>query len=251
VPLRHPGGYGARADEPCTTTRGEIVTTPSKSSEGRLHFPFEDPVESLPATAQKILRAATSLLADKGYDAVTLENVAAAAGVNKASIRYNFGNKAGLIIAVADALIHDECLRLAADVESVPQEERLHAAMVGMRRMILDANSFRGFFDILPHALREPELRTRLFSLYVWWYHQNLKWLGLAVPGAEDNEMLMGLAELIAAIPDGLSVQAGLNPDGFELGRPLATLEFLLRNSMDRLLEIASEVAGQETASAV
>ena len=198
-------------------------------------------METLPATAQKILKAAQGLLAEKGYEAVTLENVASAAGVNKASIRYNFGNKAGLISAVADALIHDEMLRIAADTESVPEEERLHAAMVGIRRMILDADSFRGFFDILPHAFRDPELRIRLFALYEWWYHQNLAWLGLAVPGAETNEMLMGLAELIAAIPDGLSVQAGLNPDGFELSRPLATLEFLLRNSMVRLLEMAAE----------
>jgi TetR/AcrR family acrAB operon transcriptional repressor len=223
------------------------VTTSKQSAKGRLRFPFEDPVESLPATAQKILKAAQGLLAEKGYEAVTLENVAAAAGVNKASIRYNFGNKAGLIIAVADALIHDECLRIAADIESVPEEQRLHAAMVGIRRMIVDADSFRGFFDILPHAFRDPELRARLFALYAWWYQQNLKWLGLAAPNAEGNEMLMGLAELIAAIPDGLSVQAGLNPDGFELSRPLATLEFLLRNSMDQLLQIAAESAAQET----
>jgi AcrR family transcriptional regulator len=223
--------------------------TASQKPKGRLQFPFEDPVESLPATAQKILKAASALLAEKGYEAVTLENVAAAAGVNKASIRYNFGNKAGLIIAVADALIHDECLRMAADVESVPREERLHAAMVGIRRMIVDADSFRGFFDILPHAFRDPELRGRLFALYEWWYHQNLTWLGLAAPGAEDNEMLMGLAELIAAIPDGLSVQAGLNPDGFELSRPLATLEFLLRNSMVQLLEIAASTGAEEAAA--
>ena len=58
--------------------------------------------------------------------------------------------------------------------------------------------------------------------------------------------MLMGLAELIAAIPDGLSVQAGLNPEGFELSRPLATLEFLLRNSMDQLLAMAAAAAAEE-----
>jgi hypothetical protein len=115
--------------------------------------------------------------------------------------------------------------------------------------MIVDADSFRGFFDILPHAFRDPELRGRLFALYEWWYRQNLTWLGLAAPGAEDNEMLMGLAELIAAIPDGLSVQAGLNPDGFELSRPLATLEFLLRNSMVQLLEIAASAGAEEAAA--
>jgi AcrR family transcriptional regulator len=222
------------------------VSAPKSDGRGKLRFPLEDPLTSLPVTAQRILKAATRLLAERGFEAVTLENVAAEAGVNKASIRYNFGNKAGMLMAVVDALIHDECLRIVADTENVPGEERLHAAMLGIRRMIVEADSFRGFFDILPHAFRDPELRERMFSLYVWWYQQNLRWLGLGENKAVmDSDMLMGLAELIAAIPDGLSVQAGLNPDGFDLGRPLATLEFLLRNSMEQLVEIAERAAEQ------
>jgi hypothetical protein len=63
-----------------------------------------------------------------------------------------------------------------------------------------------------------------------------------------DSDLLMGLAELIAAIPDGLSVQSGLNPEGFDLSRPLATLEFLLRNSMSQLVEIAASGAGKDAA---
>jgi len=209
---------------------------------GKLQFPFHDPVSSLPKTARKILDAATRLLRERGYEAVTLENVAAEAGVNKASIRYNFGNKAGLIMAVADALIHDECLHMAAASLEVPEEERLHAAMDGMRGMILSPDAFRGFFDILPHAFRDPELRTRMFALYEWWYEQNLTSLGLqGAPGTAHGDLLMGLAELIAAIPDGLSVQAGLDPEGFDLSRPLATLEFLLRNSMAELQELAAQ----------
>jgi len=224
------------------------MTLGESEKPGKLQFPFEDPVSSLPRTAQKILDAATRLLAERGYEAVTLENVAAEAGVNKASIRYNFGNKAGLIIAVADALIHDECLRMAADIQGVPADERLHAAMTGIRGMIVSADSFRGFFDILPHAFRDPELRTRMFALYQWWYQQNLKWLGLDGPGdVEQNDLLMGLAELIAAIPDGLSVQAGLDPEGFDLGRPLATLEFLLRNSMEQLRRVADQASATST----
>ena len=226
------------------------MTAANAKGHGKLQLPLEDPSTSLPETAQRILAAATSLLAERGYEAVTLENVAAEAGVNKASIRYNFGNKAGLLMAIVDNLIHDECLRLAADTENVPEEERLHVAMLGIRRMIVEADSFRGFFDILPHAFRDPELREHMFSLYAWWYQQNLKWLGLGdSKSAADSDMLMGLAELIAAIPDGLSVQSGLNPDGFDLSRPLATLEFLLRNSMSQLVEIAQGEAQKDAAT--
>ena len=87
-----------------------------------------------------------------------------------------------------------------------------------------------------------------MWSLYGWWYKQNLEWLGLGegYDPDETNDMLMGLTELIAAIPDGLSVQVGLNPDGYDLNRPLAALEFLLRNSMAQLVELAEREAAQD-----
>ena len=113
-------------------------------------------MSSLPRTAQKILAAARKLLIEGGYEAMTLENVAGQAGVNKASIRYNFGNKARLVIAVLDAYIHDECLRLVATMKDVPPEDVVATAMSGMRNMLVEADSFQGYFDILPHALREP-----------------------------------------------------------------------------------------------
>ncbi len=203
--------------------------------------PFDDPFTSLPETAHRIVTAASTLLTERGYEAVTLENVAREAGVNKASIRYNFGNKAGLMTAVVDGLIHDECLRLAADLDKVERQDRLAAAMGGIGKMIVSADSFKGFYEVLPHAFRDKALRRRLFALYRWWYGLNLQWLGL--PGEIDEQTdyrIVGLAELIAAIPDGLSIQGGLDPEHFDVARPLAALELLLRNSMDELSERAA-----------
>jgi hypothetical protein len=40
----------------------------------------------------------------------------------------------------------------------------------------------------------------------------------------------------------------GLDPDNYDLTRPLATLEVLLRNSMDQLLAAAEEVAADVAA---
>jgi AcrR family transcriptional regulator len=209
--------------------------------------PVSDPLTTLPKTAQKILAAASKLLSERGYQAVTLENVAAEAGVNKASIRYNFGNKAGLLIEVVNALIHDECLQITAQLRDTSDVDRLHAAMVGIQRMIVATDSFRGFFDVLPHAFRDESLRARLTVQYTWWYKQNLEWLGLAAEVADgpSRDVLSGLAQLVAAIADGLAIQAGLDPDNFDLRRPLVALEFLLRNSMEQLIELS----GQDAAS--
>ena len=235
---RAPAGVGAEPREP----GGGTVTASNVRRQGKLQLPLEDPQQQPARDGARILDAATRLLADRGYEAVTLENVAAEAGVNKASIRYNFGNKAGLIMAVADDLIHDECLRLAADTESVPEEERLHAAMLGIRRMIVERR-------FLPRLLRHPAARVpgpraaRAAVLPV----------RVVVPAEPQVARPRGrasrswtttcswvLPSSSPPIPDGLSVQAGLNPDGFDLGRPLAALEFLLRNSMSQLLEIAA-----------
>ena len=204
-------------------------------------FPIEDPLASLPKTAQKILSAAQRLLADRGYDAVTLENVAAEAGVNKASIRYNFGNKAGLMAAVVDALMHAEFARMAHEMPVLQHDERLDAAMEAKRRMILSADEFRGFFDILPHAIRNDELRHRIAALYPYWYEQNLQWLGLQGGGPEGrHELIKGLGQLMSAVVDGLSVQAGLEQEDFDPVVPLRTLMFLMANSMTQLEELAT-----------
>ncbi len=171
---------------------------------------------------------------------MTLENVAAEAGVNKASIRYNFGNKAGLVTAVLDSYIHDECLRLVARRRDVPQDEVVDTAVAGMRNMVVEADNFSGYFDILPYAFREPELRERMLALYKWWYLQNLEWLGLRdVPGVEQNETLVGLGELVCAVIDGLCIQAGLQPDGFDMGRAMNVFGLLLRDGMGEVREAA------------
>ncbi len=208
----------------------------ASSVRGRVCVPFENPLSTLPKTAQKILAAARKLLVERGYEAMTLENVAAEAGVNKASIRYNFGNKAGLVTAVLDSYIHDECRRLVGTAKDAPRDEVVDNAVSGMRDMVVEAENFSGYFDILPYAFREPELRERMLSLYKWWYLQNLEWLGLRdVPGVEQNETLVGLGELVCAVIDGLCIQAGLQPEGFDMGRAMNVFGLLLRAGFDEV----------------
>ena len=80
------------------------------------------------ATKAKIIENAMILFSQKGYDATTADDVAAACGVNKAMIFYYYKNKAGLYEAVmSEALsaIHAEvitsekcCVSPLADLEA-------------------------------------------------------------------------------------------------------------------------------------
>ena len=117
--------------------------------------------------------------------------------------------------------------------------------------MILSADQFRGFFDILPHAIRNDELRGRIAALYPYWYEQNLQWLGLQGSGPEGrDELIQGLGQLITAVVDGLSVQAGLEQEDFDPRPPLRTLRFLMANSMAQLEELAARPDGAAAAGA-
>jgi AcrR family transcriptional regulator len=203
-------------------------------------FPVQDPVATLAPTAQKILAAAKRLLVEKGYVALTLENVAAAAGVNKASIRYHFGDKAGLVAAVVDSMIHDAFIGSSELMPSLPPGDRARALLERKRSLIEETDDFRGLFDLMPHAFRDPALARRIYAGYPWWYEQNLQLLGLGDrPEAERPQALAGLGQLITAVVDGLALQAALDPRGCDLGRPLAALELLLAAAMPQLEEMA------------
>lgn len=52
------------------------------------------------AVRQALLEAAREQFAERGFEAVTLRGIAAAAGVNAAMVHYYFGNKQGLYLAI-------------------------------------------------------------------------------------------------------------------------------------------------------
>lgn len=199
---------------------------------GHLPPPIGDPQHDLPPVARAILDAAQTIVVDSGFDALTLNTIAAESGENKAMVSYYFGNKAGLVAAMLEAIIHDECLAIAAQVEGTTGEERLHRLLQGICAMTLTPGFYRGFFDILPHAMRDPDLRPRLIALYEWYIAVELGWLG--VPDESDPERrrkLRGLAQLIAAAIDGLGLQARIDRERFDVAQAYEVLELLLRNS--------------------
>ena len=60
--------------------------------------------EQSEATAAAVLAAGRALFAERGYAAVGLEQVAAAAGVTRGAVYHHYGSKAGLFAAVHEAV---------------------------------------------------------------------------------------------------------------------------------------------------
>lgn len=58
--------------------------------------------EQAAETARQILDAAENLFLEKGYDNVSVEDIATAAGITRGAVHWHFKNKQGLLLALRD-----------------------------------------------------------------------------------------------------------------------------------------------------
>ena len=207
---------------------------------------FEDPLSALPETAQRLLLAAKEIIAADGFDALTLNSVSLVSGENKAMIAYYFGNKAGLVAAVLESVIHDEYIASKDRMKDVDPKQRTQRLVEEMRRVDAAAEEFRVFFELLPHALRDEALRRRIALLYRWYWSVKLEWIGVASPsGALEDPALLGLAQILSAVIDGLAIQAAIDPD-IDLTNPYRVFHRMLECALLALPD--GTTAGVDTA---
>lgn len=196
---------------------------------------FRNPLSELPATARNLIVSAKAIIADEGFEALSLNRLAAVSGENKSMIAYYFGNKAGLVAAVLDSVIHDEYLASEARMKNLDPAE-LAPRVVEEMREIASSTDFLVFFELLPHVLRDDVLRRRMLPLYHWYWSMKLEWLGLRHDsGALDDPDLLGIARLFSAVIDGLAVQATIEPQA-DLSAAYRILEELIADSLPRFV---------------
>ena len=210
--------------------------------------PVIDPARAFHPTALRILEAAQRLLVDRGFEAVTLEAIAAEAGVNKAATRYYFGSKSGLLSAMVDEIVLDECASIASDVGAgLSDEERIDTFVENIRRMTRHVDGYSGFFDILPHAVRDRHLRSRMVYLYDVWYDWNIEWLGFeGLWSHEVDDELRSLGTFTAAVADGMAVQAMIHGKDYDPEPVLRTLRAFLVDVRARMKAAARASGGGE-----
>ncbi len=190
------------------------VTYPSIKGEGPGSIiPRDELLSALPETARNLLEATRRLFIQGGFSALRLEAIAAESGENKAMIRYYFGGKEGLILALMDSMIHDVSIALARRAEKLPVgEERIHLYLEGARHIAEDPDQRLSLFDMLPRAVREEKHRERLAGLYEWYREINERCLGVDKE-ADNYEFLSALAMLVLGAVDGLAIQAAIDPE--------------------------------------
>lgn len=133
------------------------------------------------ATTSRLLAVARVAFAEQGFAAVSLDALAAEAGMTRGAVHHHYGNKAGLFEAVVRAVDAE----IGAEIDAAWQA---------------DADpwtAFRGCFHVYLDAVMRPDRRRIMFED------------APAVLGAKAWEILIdsGLAEIIASLDR--VVQAG------------------------------------------
>jgi AcrR family transcriptional regulator len=179
---------------------------------------IDDPLQGLPLTAQRIVAAARRLLAREGFEALTVDRVAVEAGEYKDAVRYYFGSKAGMIAAVVGSMAHDSSLDSSLKTRDLPPgEQRVRALLEADRRLAEDVATSRDFLSILPHVLRDDDLRSRVARLYEWYRDLYVRCFSEGLDEAQLHRLALH-AGLMVAMIDGLAIQKALDPD-IDLGQ--------------------------------
>lgn len=171
----------------------------------------------LPPTAQRLLDAAHRLLVRSGYNSLSVEAIGQEAGENKALIRYYFGSKNGLLVALTDSLISDTLQQARQRLSGLSDtHDRLSVVADTAADIVDDAASYRLLFDLLPRLLENPRMARQLAELYRGYREVNARSLwgeGQGEPPAAVRE----LAAMTVALSDGLAVQVLAEPGSVDV----------------------------------
>lgn len=192
-------------------------------------FPISDPTPELAPTARRILDAGVRVLDREGMPGLTFEKIASESGENGALIRYHFGSKAGLLRALVDAVLFSQARGLLQTLTPLaPGKERREALLERRRTVAINRSVYQRMFEVIPHALRDPELRPKIRDLMQWYRDLDMWVYGSEQPDEKERATLESLAALMSAILNGLALEVLSDPDfdpkpAFDLWEKLVT----------------------------
>jgi AcrR family transcriptional regulator len=115
--------------------------------------PADPGPSELPPTAKRLLAAAQDILAERGYEELTITAISQVSGVNRALVSYYFGGKAGLLAALVETLFQDPSVGLVEEIRATRDGvDRVEGFLDWQRRVSASDRTNRMLYELLPHA---------------------------------------------------------------------------------------------------
>lgn len=157
-----------------------------------------------------LVRAAYRLIGERGVHRVSLEEIAAAAGVSKGLVLYHFKSRENLVLATMDWVLTEVAARVRSAVAATPTPAGKVEAMVDVIFAGADANRrfYLTYLDLVEHASRVPRFSklSTDFRMIV-----NTAYAGIVESGVARGEFEVHdvdeAASVLRAVVDGLFLQ--------------------------------------------
>lgn len=209
-----------------------MTTTPPAASSARSR-------PRRPDVREAVLRAAAAAFTEQSYAAVSVTQVAAAAGFTKGAVYSNFGGKPELFAAVLaeefTSLLGGVLTKAVAAVEADGSAEPARAVGASLARGIADDQRLPALLaEFRALATRDPELGRVYAGLRVRQrdeLEQLLTGVSERVPLAPGLDVAVAAALLLTCV-NGASLEYAAAPDGM----PVGLLEAMLTHLMDGIL---------------
>jgi AcrR family transcriptional regulator len=198
-----------------------------------------EPSEGQQKTRERIIAAASKVLAEKGYDATTLREISREAGAAPGLVHYYFGGKDELLVEVLQAAGRRFHQRMEHFAQQMPADQSLDVLLKQLHeRVDLEPEVYRLRYESfslgLHNPLIEPRVRERLaerrneIGSVIAKVLEHKGWTDGAPPSSPDPTLL---GALLLSIFDGLALQKIMDPD-FDLEAAYQ----LLAQALHRLL---------------
>lgn len=189
-------------------------------------------------TRERIIAAASKVLAQKGYEAATLKEISREAQAAPGLVHYYFGGKDQLLVEVLRAAGQSFHQRMEDLVESMPADQSLEAFLAQLRKRVdQDPDVYRLRYESFSLGLHNPLIAPRVRERLA----QRRQELGSVVAkvmentqrdpeaGAKDSLLdPISMAALLLSVFDGLALQKIMDPT-FDLDTPYHLLADMLR----------------------
>jgi AcrR family transcriptional regulator len=172
-------------------------------------------------TREQLIDAAAAVFAQRGFEAATLDEVAAAAGYTKGAVYSNFASKTDLLIALIERRIEMQADQYAQRFEGLDLETATRALDVHSDQPLPEREWLILAVEFWLHAMRDERTRLLIADQYE---HARSVVAGVLVKmgyGAEGREAPFEpreMAIVIEALGTGLSIQAALDPEHVRMG---------------------------------
>lgn len=162
-------------------------------------------------TRARLLAAARELVREKGYEQVTLQDVAARAGMTSGAIYGNFRNRADLFVTLGEAFWAPVRPVFTAEMTFAERMQALAEATIAAIPEREDA--VVGRLTGMAHALTDEDLRQRVLAVTTASFGAGAAWLREAAQGVDLPMPPEQLVVVVHAMTEGLLYQRFLTPE--------------------------------------